>query len=122
MSSSEAEVAVSSTVSEGEGGKLSSTKMEAEAEVYPPPLPSWESCMSSMACGYELVTEPADNLKCQLCSKLAEKPVQHEACGAIFCEECVKGFEGTTCPNQNCLHQFYGQKDFCWCIDKRGES
>ena len=58
MSSSEAEVAVSSTVSEGEGGKLSSTKMEAEAEVYPPPLPSWESCMSSMACGYELVTEP----------------------------------------------------------------
>lgn len=44
--------------------------------------------------------DPPDDLKCLICLEVAQDPMQHEACGKLFCKECIEqsGVENP-CPN-----------------------
>ena len=52
-----------------------------------------ETRMSSPAnstADYHFITEPKDDLNCQICSKVARDPWQDEKCGKLFCRECIE--------------------------------
>ena len=38
---------------------------------------------------YNFIQEPDEDLKCAICSNLADEPQQHE-CGQLICKECVE--------------------------------
>ena len=44
--------------------------------------------------------DPPEDLKCLICLEVARDPMQHEACGKLFCKECIErnGMENP-CPN-----------------------
>ena len=49
---------------------------------------------------YKFVTELDDELKCLICLGVARDPFQHEACGKLFCKECLEKFDKyKPCPN-----------------------
>ena len=61
---------------------------------------------------YQYVTEPNDALKCLICLEVAQNPRQHEGCGKLFCNKCIKKY-GKQKPCPNCKKtggQFY--KDY----------
>ena len=39
---------------------------------------------------YYYVSEPDDDLLCPICLEVARDPLQHEACGKLFCKECIE--------------------------------
>ena len=50
---------------------------------------------------YKFVSEPDDELKCLICLEVAMDPMQHEACGKLFCKDCLESY-GRTKPCPNC--------------------
>jgi late competence protein required for DNA uptake (superfamily II DNA/RNA helicase) len=50
---------------------------------------------------YNFVQEPEDDLKCIICSNVAEDPMQHVKCGKLFCKECLEN-EGRDQPCPSC--------------------
>lgn len=49
---------------------------------------------------FEFVGNPADDLKCLICSKVATEPDRHESCGKIFCRDClVRNGKDEPCPS-----------------------
>ncbi len=53
---------------------------------------------------YKFLAEPPDDLKCLICLGVAKDPLQHEACGKVFCEECLDKY-GRDKPCPNCRKQ-----------------
>ena len=64
---------------------------------------------------YSYVSEPDADLQCAICLGLVKDPLQHEECGKLFCEECIKK-HGKDKPCPHCRTQ--GSKFY---QDKRGE-
>jgi len=48
---------------------------------------------------YRLREEPSERLRCLICYELAGAPVQHEDCGKVFCEKCLRQNGDRPCPN-----------------------
>jgi late competence protein required for DNA uptake (superfamily II DNA/RNA helicase) len=46
--------------------------------------------MTSTAVDPVYLKEPEDELKCAVCLKIAQNPMQHEDCGTLFCKECLE--------------------------------
>ncbi len=58
------------------------------------------ACRSTIRSSYKFVTEPPDELLCLICLEVANDPLQHEACGKLFCKECIDELgEDEPCPN-----------------------
>ena len=68
-----------------------------------------------MATEYRFVSEPDDELKCLICLGIAKDPLQHVACGKLFCKACIEN-HGTSKPCPNCRVE---QSPFY--LDSRGE-
>ena len=65
-------------------------------------------CSSSLA-------EPDDGLKCLVCSEVAKDPLQHQACGKLFCKKCIEEYgKDKPCPNCKVENTLYS-------ADKRGK-
>ncbi len=48
---------------------------------------------------YDFIGE-VDDLKCLICLGVARDPLQHEACGKLFCKDCLDMFgKDRPCPN-----------------------
>ncbi len=55
---------------------------------------------NSVRSEYKFVTEPPDELVCLICLEVARDPLQHEACGKLFCKKCIdKHGKKKSCPN-----------------------
>ena len=51
---------------------------------------------------YYYVSEPDDDLLCPICLEVARDPLQHEACGKLFCKECIEEHgKDQPCPHCN---------------------
>lgn len=49
---------------------------------------------------YKFLAEPDEDLKCLICLGVAKEPLQHEACGKLFCKECLERHgKHKPCPN-----------------------
>ncbi len=72
----------------------------------------------SSACSseYKLIAEPDDDLKCLICLGVARDPLQHEACGKLYCEACLEEY-GRDKPCPNCRMQ-----ESHYYVDKRSKS
>lgn len=47
----------------------------------------------------KFIAEPSEALRCIICFGVAKEPVQHEACGRLFCKSCVERLGGgQPCP------------------------
>ena len=45
------------------------------------------------------IQEPDEDLRCAVCSHVAEDPIQHVDCGKLFCKRCLeKHGDDSTCP------------------------
>ena len=55
--------------------------------------------MASKKFVYKFVSEPDDSLKCSICLEVAVDPKQEEACGKLFCSECIEKNGSKPCPN-----------------------
>ena len=64
----------------------------------------------------KFLTEPDDGLKCLICLGVAREPLQHEACGKLFCKECLEK-HGRHKPCPNCR-----QEDSHYYEDKRSKA
>ncbi len=60
-----------------------------------------EALMASQNIDYNFLTELDQDLKCLICLGVAKKPLQHEACGKLFCKECLER-HGREKPCPNC--------------------
>ncbi len=40
---------------------------------------------------------PSESLKCSICLDIAKDPKQEEACGKLFCSDCIEHVKGN-CP------------------------
>lgn len=58
----------------------------------------------SAAAELKFVSQPDDGLKCLICLDLAREPQQHEACGKLFCNDCLEKY-GRDKPCPNCRKQ-----------------
>ena len=65
-------------------------------------------------CEYKFISEPDDELKCLICLEVARDPLQHEACGKLFCKDCLEK-HGKDKPCPNCRK---GQSHYY--VDRRG--
>ncbi len=63
----------------------------------------------------KFLTEPDNGLKCLICFEVAKDPLQHEACGKLFCKECLEKY-GRQKPCPNCREQ-----DSHYYTDKRSK-
>ena len=46
------------------------------------------------------VVEPDDDMKCLICFDVARDPLQHEACGKLYCRACLEKYgRDQPCPN-----------------------
>ncbi len=74
------------------------------------------ACRNSVRSSYKFVAEPPDELLCLICLEVARDPLQHEACGKLFCEECIDEHgRNKPCPNCREDHSSYY-------LDKRSKS
>ena len=64
---------------------------------------------------FKFLSEPDDDLKCLICIEVARDPLQHEACGRLFCKECLERY-GRQKPCPNCREQ-----DSCYYVDSRSK-
>jgi len=58
---------------------------------------SWMS--SDTLGGFKLVGKPSERLRCMVCFDLASSPLQHQDCGKVFCETCIRRNGNRPCPN-----------------------
>ena len=50
---------------------------------------------------YNFIQELDEDLKCAICSNVAEDPIQHVTCGKLFCKDCL-GKHGNDKPCPHC--------------------
>lgn len=60
-----------------------------------PPKPTNRDCI--------FLDEPPDALKCMICLEVASNPLQHEGCGRLYCEMCVKRYHEYNRKTLPCL-------------------
>ena len=53
---------------------------------------------------FELLDDVPDELECLICQEVARDPLQHEACGKLFCKQCLDKL-GRDKPCPNCREQ-----------------
>ena len=69
---------------------------------------------------YDFLAEPPDELKCLICLEVARDPLQHEACGKLFCRECLKGIgKHRPCPNCRDERSHYYVDNRSKCLSER---
>ena len=51
-----------------------------------------------MESDYKFIKEPDDVLKCCICLEIARNPKQEEACGKLFCSDCIEEWD-EACPH-----------------------
>ena len=69
--------------------------------IAPHPIASSKEMATNLS-GYDckFVSEPAHTLKCLICLSVARDPRQHEACGKLFCSQCIEEYgRDKPCPN-----------------------
>ncbi len=52
--------------------------------------PKLQSPLTNKKIAYNFTKDLADELKCMVCSDVADNPKQHEECGKLICKECIK--------------------------------
>ncbi len=63
---------------------------------------------------FKFLVEPDEDLKCMICLEVARDPLQHEACGKLFCKQCLEKYgRHNPCPNCRMRRSHYY-------VDKRG--
>ena len=56
----------------------------------------------------KFIAELDDDLKCLICLEVARDPLQHEACGKLFCKECLEKYgKDKPCPHCRAQQSHY---------------
>ena len=57
---------------------------------------------------YNLIDEPAEDLKCLVCEGVALQPWQHGKCGRLFCKQCLEDYgKDKPCPECKTEPQYF---------------
>ena len=70
---------------------------------------------------YTFLHELDDDLKCLICLEVARDPLQHEACGKLFCKDCLEEYgKDKACPNCRMESHYYEDKRGRDCTEYTG--
>jgi len=56
---------------------------------------------------FTYVSQPPEFVTCKACSNVLNEPRMHAACGAKYCDRCIKDLINQVCPSKNCNKIIY---------------